>query len=96
MLAQKLTTGGWGSEWESASELLSIFAATSDSMRYAGSVQWLRDQQLVNGSWAEDVFTTALALRELYLAENVQTPLVLTVGEIKGRAANAGTGAFIA
>ena len=96
LLAQQLAGGGWGAEWESASALLSIVTATTDATRYAESVQWLRDQQLVNGSWAEDVFTTALVLRALKLTENVKTPLVPTVGEIKGRTVNAGTGAFIA
>lgn len=95
LLAQQLPGGGWGTEWESASALLSIIAATTDSTRYAESVQWLRDQQQLNGSWADDVFTTALALRALNLAENVQAPVVPTLGEIKGRIVNAATGTFI-
>ncbi len=96
LLAEQLIGGGWGTEWESASALLAIVAATTDAARYAESIEWLRDRQHANGSWAEDVFTTALVLRALNLTENVQAPLVPTVGELKGRAVNAGTGTFIA
>ena len=74
LLAQQSPDTGWGPAWETAVVLASIAAVTTDSTRYRDAADSLRDQQLANGSWADDVFVTALAARALRLVENVKQP----------------------
>ncbi|MBT8127774.1 MAG: carboxypeptidase-like regulatory domain-containing protein [Gammaproteobacteria bacterium] len=91
LLAQQSPGAGWGTAWETAVALLSIVAITTDSTRYNDAAQVLRSQQLANGSWANDVFVTALAARALHLADNVKQPVALKDGVVSGRLVRDGT-----
>ena len=62
--------GGWGSVWETAYALLALIPVTSDVQTYQGAVDGLKTAQGADGSWNQDVYETALALRALYTAQN--------------------------
>jgi streptogramin lyase len=92
LLSQQVQGGGWATEWESAVALLSVIPATSDSGLYIDAVVKLKNQQLLNGSWADDIFATALALQALHLADNVTFPVEPTTGSFAGLVINQSSG----
>lgn len=77
--------GGWGSEAESALALLALVPATPDSTRYQPGLAWLESRQLANGSWSNDVFTTALASRALQKAESAPNVAPPTTAVLSGQ-----------
>jgi hypothetical protein len=69
LLAQRNSRHLWAEPHESALALLGILPTLTDSTVLQDSASALRSQQLPVGSWADDVYTTALALRALTLAD---------------------------
>lgn len=92
LFGNQVPGGGWASDWETALALLAVIPSTTDATRYAPALDALRARQLANGSWGNDVYATALALRVLHLAESIKFPVDPAGGTITGRVVDAGTG----
>lgn len=73
------------SNWLIATALLAIIPSVRDSVRYADLISALKSNQLDNGSWNNDVYTTALAIQALQLAANITFPPETTTGILSGR-----------
>jgi len=67
--------GGWETDWETAIALLAVASATADTSFYKPAAQILRTHQDNKGSWGEDAYTTALALRALQYVKRIQFPV---------------------
>lgn len=65
LLSGQNGNGGWGSDFETAWALLALAPATTDTAPYGNAIQALKNAQLSDGSWAQDVYQTALAARAL-------------------------------
>ena len=70
LLAQRNTTDisatdyqTWETNWQTALALLAIINENTDQSQYQEAIDKLNSTQLANGSWDNDVYTTALALR---------------------------------
>ncbi len=92
LLKNQLTPGDWGSNWETAYALLALIPVTSDVQHYQPGVDNLKTSQAADGSWGQDVYATALALRAIHKAANVQVPQDPTTGTFTGQIFNANTG----
>ncbi len=92
LLAAKSINNSWSSDWETAIALLALVPATSDSNLYTNAVSDLRASQLTDGSWLGDVYSTALAIRALYLVDNLQRPVDPGLGTVIGQVIDAQSG----
>ncbi len=92
LINTQIDAGGWGTDWETASALLALIPIISDTARYAHALEILKLAQQADGSWGGDVYATALALRVLHVAQNVQIPPDPTTGTFSGRVIDDGTG----
>lgn len=90
-LLQTQTAGEEG--FETSLALLALVPVVTDSAAYATSVNRLKAAQLPNGSWDNDVFTTALALRALHFAATAPPPVNPTLGAFSGRVLDGASGA---
>lgn len=63
LLSQRNATDSWDSNWQTALALLAIINVNTDQAQYQTGIDELNTAQLANGSWDNDVYTTALALR---------------------------------
>ena len=59
----------WSTNWESALALLAIINVESDRSLYQTALDKITAAQNINGSWDNDVYTTALALRLLAIID---------------------------
>jgi hypothetical protein len=74
---------GWQATFATAQVLIALLPRHDDTLPFADPLTALRGAQLANGSWDDDPFTTALALRALMAAANpVPNP---DLGSIRGR-----------
>jgi len=92
IITSQASSGGWENELETVVALNAIIPLVTDKSSYLGSVDWLRSQQLSNGSWGHDAYITALAERAIYLADNITDPVSPTKGAITGHVVNQSTG----
>lgn len=69
LLSQRNDNGLWDETFESALALIAIVPRLSNRDEISGSLEALRAAQAADGSWDNDVYTTALALRALQIAE---------------------------
>ncbi len=74
LLSARQTDYGFESSWEGAHALLALIPALPDPGIHGPTLRWLRDQQSGNGSWDDDVYATALALRVLHVADRLADP----------------------
>lgn len=79
-------------DWEISLALLAIIPLTTDASRYQTALQTLRAHQNSRGAWNNDVYTTALALRVLSLAEQAQVPANVAQTTLNGKIVDKGTG----
>lgn len=84
LLANQKQGGGWATNLETAMALLAVVPAVADSSRYKNALDQLVAVQLPNGSWNNDVYTTALALQVLHLIKNPPAIDVPSMGSISG------------
>lgn len=90
LLSKRDAAGLWGETFDSALSLIALAPYLPDLTSVTGSVASLRAGQLANGSWGNDAYTTALALRALSIADSAQpNPDYVT---IQGRVIDAQTG----
>ena len=85
LLSLTETSSDWPTDWEAAQFLLAVVPGTTDSSLYQGSLNWLKAQQLANGSWQNDAFATALAIQALHLSENIRFPSEPDTATLRGR-----------
>jgi len=89
--------GGFGSStstiYETALALEALIGKTTDGTVLGKAVAYLESTQLPNGSWDDDPYETALALRALYFSENIPVPPPApTTGAVTGKVIDASTG----
>lgn len=96
LVRAQAVSGGWGSILETAQALLAIIPAASTPSIYDASVQHLKTAQLTNGSWNNDPYTTAIALRVLYLLKNPPSVENQDLGSIGGTIKSETTGLPVA
>lgn len=68
LFSQRDGAGLWGEHFNTALALLAVIPTLPDLSSVTTSINNLAAAQLANGSWANDAYTTALALQALYLA----------------------------
>ena len=72
----------YGNAFDNASALIALAASPSQSPSLAPLANALNATQLADGSWADDPYVTALALRGLWLSG--QVPITPTNGKVLG------------
>ena len=86
------SSGGWSSDWETALSLIALVPVTTDTNLYFDAVTVLQSAMQLNGSWADDVYATALATHALFLVENIEKPVDPTTGIFSGKVVDFDTG----
>ena len=71
LVAERHSDGGYGTSWETAHALLAILPVTPREEAFEPPLQWLLGQQASDGDWDGDVYSTALALRALHTAQQL-------------------------
>ena len=78
LLAQQNADGSFGSSFTAYETALAFIALVGDGQTQGlplhNAVNYLTTTQSVNGSWNDDPYSTALALKALYLSENKPSP----------------------
>ena len=74
LITQIKADGSAGELFETAAVITVLAPVTADQTIYQSLVDHLQNTQQANGSWAGDVFTTALAIRALYTQQTVTPP----------------------
>ncbi|MEQ1620843.1 MAG: carboxypeptidase regulatory-like domain-containing protein [Methylococcales bacterium] len=72
LLSKRDGNGLWGEDHTSAVALIALLSDGAEASLFQSSAAALTNKQAANGSWSDDVYTTALALRALaaYTAAN--------------------------
>jgi len=65
LLSKRDGIGLWGEDYTSAVALIALLSDGTEASLFRSSAEALNNKQAVNGSWSDDVYTTALALRAL-------------------------------
>ncbi|MCK5354980.1 MAG: terpene cyclase/mutase family protein, partial [Methyloprofundus sp.] len=73
LLKQQLSDGSWGSTWETAFALLALSPVSSDIQKQQVATDYLKNTQDADGSWGQDVYASALALRALHKIDDIPT-----------------------
>ena len=92
IINQQLTDGSWGTVYETAYAYMALVGVTTDNTVLGNSIAYLTSTQSTNGSWNDDPYSTALALRALYYSENKPVPPPQpTTGSVTGTVIDAST-----
>ncbi len=84
------STGSGSTVYETSLAYMALVGVTTDATVLGNAINYLTSTQLSDGSWDDDPYSTALALRALYTAETRPTPpLSPTTGTIKGTVTDA-------
>lgn len=71
---------------------LALVGVTTDATVLGNAINYLTSTQLPNGSWEDDPYSTALALRAIYLSENrPEPPPSPTTGTVTGKVVDVST-----
>jgi hypothetical protein len=95
LLSQRDGAGSWGEQFNTALVLTALIPYLPDTSLIANSITTLQSAQLSNGSWANDPYTTALALQALRAAE-LRGGGMIGSGAVSGYVVKAGSGEAIA
>lgn len=93
LLSQRDSNGSWGDHFNTALALLALIPSVADQTVLANSLATLQTAEAANGSWLNDPYTTALAVRALSAASQPQPDPSL--GAVSGRATDSATGALL-
>jgi hypothetical protein len=95
---QQQGNGSWNSVFETALAYLALVGLTTDATVLGGAGNFLLTTQLADGSWEQDPYSTALALRALkvFLETPVTPPPGPTTGNVTGTVVDAMTHAPLA
>lgn len=90
LISHQNADGGFGSSpstvYETALAYSALIAISTDATVLGNAINYLTTTQAIDGSWNQDPYSTALALKALYLSENRPTPPPLppTTGTVMG------------
>ncbi|MCL2309840.1 MAG: carboxypeptidase regulatory-like domain-containing protein [Proteobacteria bacterium] len=93
LLSKRNASLHFGNTFDNACALLALSMQTAQTAVIQPIVDALKATQLSNGSWDNDPYLTALALRALWVA--TQPPTEPTTGDIQGRVVDYDTGSAI-
>lgn len=79
LVNQQKTDGSWTTVYETALAYLTLVNETTDATVLGNAINYLTSTQLPNGSWDDDPYSTALALRAL---ANVKPNLSISSSDI--------------
>ncbi|MEY8198664.1 MAG: carboxypeptidase regulatory-like domain-containing protein [Colwellia sp.] len=85
LVSQQEATGEWNSEWLTSQVLLALIPMTTDTSSVEASIDYLIHKQNADGSWANDVYSTALVLRVAHLLQTFETPADSSLAQLSGR-----------
>lgn len=90
ILAHQNSDGGFGSSpstvYETALAYITLPGVTTDGTVLGNALNYLKSQQSADGSWLEDPYSTALAVRVLYLTKDMPDPQPQpTTGTVTGK-----------
>ncbi len=96
LIANQNSDGGFGSPsstvYETSHAYMALAGLITDNTVLGNAINYLSSTQAPNGSWNDDPYSTALALRALYLSENKPTPPPSpTTGTVTGVVVEAST-----
>ncbi len=96
LVAHQNADGGFGispsTAYETAHAYIALVSVTTDNTVLGNAITYLTSTQLQNGSWNDDPYSTALALRALFFSENKPPPPpVPTTGTVTGTVVDAAT-----
>ncbi|MEW6418767.1 MAG: carboxypeptidase regulatory-like domain-containing protein, partial [Nitrospirota bacterium] len=96
LIAHQNTDGGFGSGsstvYETSLSYLSLVGETTDATVLGNAINYLTNTQSADGSWLQDPYSTALALRALCLSENrLPPPPPPDKGTVTGKVVDAST-----
>ncbi len=102
LIAHQNVDGGFGSGgpstgsgqgestvFETALAYMALADVTTDATVMGNAINYLTTSQLPNGSWNDDPYSTALALKALYLWENRAIPPQPNTGTVTGKVVDA-------
>lgn len=89
------TGSDWGVPYINAAVVIALAGDAADPSLVKAAATDLAGAQLADGSWVDDPFTTALALRALTAAQGTAVP-TQAIGAVEGFVVEAGTGQPIA
>lgn len=95
LLGQRVGATTWVDTLTSASAIQALMSWVADPGLLTDAANYLRDQQTTDGSWENDVITTAVALRALWLADARAAGgngVLPSTGGLSGRVVDAVTG----
>lgn len=93
LLQNQVAGGGWNTAAESGLALIALTAKTADLNLFSTAAQLLETSQLANGSWGDDVYTTAIVERALSHVRDLSSgPTDPALATVTGMAVNAATG----
>ena len=90
LLEQRNASGLWSEGFETASALIALVNSVNEYSEVEYLVNDFAGKQLINGSWDDSPYATALALRALS-SRPVPAPEPVTTGSISGRVIDAQT-----
>ena len=96
LIAHQNADGGFGSSgstiYEASLAYIALVGVITDNTVLGNAINYLTSNQSSDGSWNQDAYSSALALRALYLSENKPTPPpVSTTGTLTGRVVDSAT-----
>lgn len=96
LIAHQKADGGFGSSsstvYETALSYIALLGVTTDNTVLGNAINYLINTQMPNGSWLQDPYSTALALRALYFSQNKPVPPpASTTGTVTGKVVDAST-----
>ena len=92
LLSRRNGGGSWGSDLLSAQAVLTLATIGADPASVQQSAAALSAAQRADGSWSEDVYSTALALRALLIAKGTASGPSASAGSLGGYVLSSGTG----
>jgi len=81
----KQSSDHWGTSYYNALALLALVPSATELIEYQAAIDYLKNNQLGNGSWQNDVYITALVTRAISLVDSFVAPATVTTGSAKGR-----------
>ena len=93
LIVHQNTDGGFGSSastvYETSLSYLALIGATTNATALTNAINYLTANQLADGSWDEDPYSTAFALRAMNL--NISPPPQPATGSVTGTISDAST-----
>jgi 5-hydroxyisourate hydrolase-like protein (transthyretin family) len=91
LITQTSADGSIGEPFETALAVIAMAPVVADQGVYQAQIEYLKAAQLPNSSWADDVYTTALALKALF-AQQAATPPQPDKAGLAGQVVNGQSG----